>query len=119
MSGSPAHNHHDHHHRRLQEQAARIATLNAFREGTSRILLATDIVGRGIDVQQVSLVINFDLPVQLEDYIHRVGRSGRYGRRGAAISLLTDRDAMRKAEIQRRFHIDIKPLPQDVVEALG
>ena len=76
-------------------------------------------MGRGIDIQQVSLVINFELPLQLEDYIHRVGRSGRHGRRGTAISLLTDRDAMRKAELQRRFHLDIKPLPRDVVEALG
>lgn len=87
--------------------------------GTTRILVATDLIGRGIDVQQVSLVINFDLPPMPEDYMHRVGRSGRYGRRGVAISLLTDRDARHKADLERRFRIEISALPKDVASILS
>jgi superfamily II DNA/RNA helicase len=63
--------------------------MKEFREGHSRILIATDLVGRGIDVQGVNLVINFDVPYSLEQYIHRIGRTGRLGKKGVAINFVT------------------------------
>jgi superfamily II DNA/RNA helicase len=63
-------------------QKERDVILNEFRTGSSRVLITTDLLARGIDVQQVSLVINYDLPRNLENYIHRIGRSGRFGRKG-------------------------------------
>lgn len=63
-------------------QKERDAIMQEFRQGTSRVLITTDIWARGIDVQQVSLVINYDLPNNRENYIHRIGRSGRFGRKG-------------------------------------
>ena len=64
--------------------------MQKFRAGSIRILITTDVLGRGIDVQQVSLVINYDLPQARETYVHRIGRSGRWGRKGLAISLCLD-----------------------------
>ena len=64
--------------------------MDDFKNGKSRILLSTDLLSRGIDIQQLSLVINFDLPMSKETYIHRIGRSGRYGRKGVSINLITD-----------------------------
>jgi translation initiation factor 4A len=66
--------------------------MKEFRAGASRVLITTDMLARGIDVQQVSLVINYDLPTNRESYIHRIGRSGRFGRKGVAINFLTQRD---------------------------
>ena len=63
-----------------------------FRSGSSRVLIATDLLARGIDVQQVSLVINYDLPANRENYIHRIGRGGRFGRKGVAINFVTADD---------------------------
>jgi translation initiation factor 4A len=63
--------------------------MREFRSGSSRVLIATDVLARGIDVQQVSLVINYDLPTNRENYIHRIGRSGRFGRKGVAVNFLT------------------------------
>ena len=62
--------------------------MNQFRQGEIRILLSTDLLSRGIDIQQLSLVINYDLPIQKETYIHRIGRSGRYGRKGVNLLIL-------------------------------
>lgn len=62
--------------------------MDEFRQGNSRILISTDLWGRGLDVQQVSLVINYDLPLNRELYIHRIGRSGRFGRKGVAINFV-------------------------------
>ena len=61
--------------------------MKEFRSGSSRVLITTDLLARGIDVQQVSLVINYDLPTNRENYIHRIGRSGRFGRKGVAINV--------------------------------
>ena len=69
-------------------QKERDAIMTEFRAGDSRVLIATDIWGRGIDVQQVSLVICYDLPSNRELYIHRIGRSGRFGRKGVAINFV-------------------------------
>jgi len=64
------------------EQSAREVIMKEFRSGSSRVLIATDLLARGIDVQQVSLVINYDLPTSKENYVHRIGRGGRFGRKG-------------------------------------
>jgi len=68
------------------DQNMRDVIMREFRSGSSRVLITTDLLARGIDVQQVSLVINFDLPTQPENYLHRIGRSGRFGRKGVAIN---------------------------------
>lgn len=69
-------------------QKERDSIMQDFRQGNSRVLISTDVWARGIDVQQVSLVINYDLPSNRENYIHRIGRSGRFGRKGYVISLI-------------------------------
>ena len=71
------------------DQRERAMIMQEFRSGSSRVLITTDLLARGIDVQQVSLVINFDLPTNRENYIHRIGRSGRFGRKGASINFIT------------------------------
>eukprot|EP00056_Hartaetosiga_gracilis_P017953 m.716 g.716 ORF g.716 m.716 type:complete len:478 (+) comp625_c0_seq1:328-1761(+) len=97
-------------------QDERMAVMKEFREGKSRVLLATDIVARGIDVQQISMVVNHSLPQNDEDYIHRVGRSGRLNRKGVALNLLNrwDRDNMQR--IKERYALQIEPLPQDITK---
>jgi len=85
-----------------------------FRKGTIRFLIATDLVARGIDVQGVSVVINFDLPNDRENYIHRIGRAGRFGRKGIAISLVTEKDAPDLKEIENFYHTQIEPLPANI-----
>ncbi len=69
-------------------QKERDAIMAEFRGGSSRVLITTDVWARGIDVQQVSLVINYDLPSSRENYLHRIGRSGRFGRKGGMLLLL-------------------------------
>uniref|UniRef100_A0A182X781 RNA helicase n=2 Tax=gambiae species complex TaxID=44542 RepID=A0A182X781_ANOQN len=74
------------------EQRDRDLIMKQFRTGSSRVLITTDLLARGIDVQQVSLVINYDLPTLRENYIHRIGRGGRFGRKGVAINFVTEQD---------------------------
>jgi superfamily II DNA/RNA helicase len=82
--------------------------LAAFKAGTYRILVSTDLTSRGIDVQQMSLVINFDIPRCKQTYLHRIGRSGRWGRIGQAINMVSPRDItyMRDIEIFYKKQID-------------
>ncbi len=92
--------------------------MQGFRNGSVRVLISTDLLARGIDVQQVSLVINFELPVQRENYIHRIGRSGRFGRKGTAINLLgPDEDKMLK-EIENYYQTQIDELPADLANLI-
>ncbi len=84
-------------------QKERDAIMNEFRAGQSRVLITTDVWGRGLDVQQVSLVINFDLPQSREYYIHRIGRSGRFGRKGVAISFVTREDVRVLRDIEQYY----------------
>lgn len=70
------------------DQTQRDIIMKEFRSGSSRVLITTDLLARGIDVQQVSLVINYDLPSSKENYIHRIGRGGRFGRKGVAINFV-------------------------------
>jgi superfamily II DNA/RNA helicase len=90
-----------------------------FRSGKTRILLSTDLLSRGIDVQQLSLVINFDLPKAKEVYIHRIGRSGRYGRKGVSINLVSDRDMNYMKEIEEFYDTTIKEMPQNLEDYLS
>jgi translation initiation factor 4A len=93
--------------------------MQAFRSGNVRVLISTDLLARGIDVQQVSLVINFELPVQRENYIHRIGRSGRFGRKGTAINLLCPDEVKMLKEIEAHYQTTIKELPEDLANLLS
>ena len=95
------------------QQKEREDILINFRSGKHRILLATDIISRGIDIQQVSLVINYDMPRQKETYIHRIGRSGRFGRKGVSINFITHEDKRNMKQIQEFYHTQIEQLPEN------
>ena len=85
------------------EQKQREVLMKEFRSGSSRVLITTDLLARGIDVQQVSLVINYDLPTNRENYIHRIGRGGRFVRKGVAINFVTTDDVRMLRDIERTF----------------
>jgi translation initiation factor 4A len=90
--------------------------MKKFRNLTTRVLISTDLLGRGIDVQQVSIVINYDIPFKSEAYIHRIGRSGRHGRTGTAINFVTNNDIKRIHDIETYYHTQILPLPSDMAD---
>ena len=96
------------------EQKDREMIMREFRSGSTRVLITTDLLARGIDVQQVSLVINYDIPINKENYIHRIGRSGRFGRKGIAINFVTQEDQSQLKDIERHYNTQIEELPQDV-----
>jgi ATP-dependent RNA helicase len=95
-------------------QDDRDRVMDDFRSGSSRVLIATDLWGRGIDVQQVSLVICYDLPTNRELYIHRIGRSGRFGRRGVAINFVRNEDVGTLRDIERFYSTRIEEMPANV-----
>jgi translation initiation factor 4A len=92
--------------------------MREFRSGSSRVLITTDMLARGIDVQQVSLVINYDLPTNRENYIHRIGRSGRFGRKGVAINFVTEADVRSMKDIEQFYNTQIDEMPEDVADML-
>tara|TARA_Y100000817_G_scaffold313259_1_gene308970 strand:- start:10 stop:1137 length:1128 start_codon:yes stop_codon:yes gene_type:complete len=93
--------------------------MEQFRSGTLRILLSSDLLARGIDIQQLSLVINFDLPREKETYIHRIGRSGRYGRKGVAINLINDKEVEYMKHIEEFYDTKINEMPQNIADYLN
>jgi len=93
--------------------------MKEFRSGSSRVLITTDLLARGIDVQQVSLVINYDLPANRENYIHRIGRSGRFGRKGVAINFVTNDDVRTMREIEAFYNTKIEEMPMDVADLIA
>ena len=93
--------------------------MNDFRSGKLRILLSSDLLARGIDIQQLSLVINYDLPREKETYIHRIGRSGRYGRKGVAINLINNREVEYLKSIEEFYDTQIVEMPQNIAEYLS
>jgi len=97
----------------------RKVTMSEFKGGQTRILLSTDLLSRGIDIQQLSLVINFDLPRSKETYIHRIGRSGRYGRKGVAINFVTERDLENLDIIRTYYNTKIEEMPQNIADYLS
>ena len=100
-------------------QKEREMIMSDFRSGLVRILITTDILARGIDIQQVSLVINFDMPKYPQTYIHRIGRSGRYGRKGVALNFCTRKEKNILKYIQTMYSTEIKPFPEDVNSILS
>ncbi len=85
----------------------------AFRSGNQRVLISSNVTARGIDIQQVSTVINFDIPKCTNTYLHRIGRSGRWGRKGTAINFITRRDYRHLKEIESFYSTQISELPKD------
>ncbi|CAD7702744.1 unnamed protein product [Ostreobium quekettii] len=99
-------------------QKERDAIMAEFRSGRSRVLISTDVWARGLDVQQVSLVINYDLPNSRELYIHRIGRSGRYGRKGVAINFVRNDDIRILRDIEQYYSTQIDEMPMNVAELI-
>jgi len=96
------------------EVAERKKRMEDFRSGMTRVLISTDLLARGIDVQQVSLVINYEMPIQRENYVHRIGRSGRYGKKGSAINLICGDEMNAVKEIETHYSTTIMELPEDL-----
>jgi translation initiation factor 4A len=92
-------------------QSVRDSIVKEFRDGQSRVLITTDLLSRGIDIQQISVVINYDIPKEIESYIHRIGRSGRYGRKGLAINFVTSYDKDKINQIESYYSTEIPELP--------
>ncbi|KAG5398233.1 hypothetical protein IGI04_020047 [Brassica rapa subsp. trilocularis] len=99
-------------------QKERDEIMNQFRSGDSRVLITTDVWARGIDVQQVSLVINYDLPNNRELYIHRIGRSGRFGRKGVAINFVKSDDIKILRDIEQYYSTQIDEMPMNVADLI-
>ncbi len=97
------------------EKKERTDNYNDFIAGKTRVLLSTNVTARGIDVQQVSTVINFDIPKNVHTYLHRIGRSGRWGRKGMAINFITKFDVSNIRAIEQHYHTEIKELPANIV----
>jgi ATP-dependent RNA helicase RhlE len=99
-----------------KEQNHRFNTVKAFKDGTYRLIIATDIVARGIDIAEVTHVINFDVPEVPENYIHRIGRTGRADKKGVAISFITgkERPSLTAIETLMKYKVPIVPLPADL-----
>eukprot|EP00636_Phaeomonas_parva_P008356 CAMPEP_0118859300 /NCGR_PEP_ID=MMETSP1163-20130328/5605_1 /TAXON_ID=124430 /ORGANISM="Phaeomonas parva, Strain CCMP2877" /LENGTH=710 /DNA_ID=CAMNT_0006792863 /DNA_START=198 /DNA_END=2330 /DNA_ORIENTATION=+ len=100
------------------EQRERDIIMREFRSGSSRVLITTDLLARGIDVQQVSLVINYDLPTNRENYIHRIGRSGRFGRKGVAINFVTEDDLRYLRDIEQFYQTQVLEMPQNIADLI-
>jgi translation initiation factor 4A len=86
-----------------------------FRSGSLRFLISSNITARGIDIQQVSVVINFDITSDVHTYLHRIGHSGRWGRKGTAINFISPRDIRVMRDIENYYRIQTLPLPEDML----
>jgi superfamily II DNA/RNA helicase len=93
------------------EKNERSAALDEFRAGKYRVLISSNVTARGIDIQQVGTVINFDIPKCVHTYLHRIGRSGRWGRKGLAINFVTETDIHLMKHIESHYSITIKEFP--------
>jgi len=100
------------------DQKERDVIMREFRSGSSRVLITTDLLARGIDVQQVSLVINYDLPTNRENYIHRIGRGGRFGRKGVAVNFVTDEDKRTLHDIEKFYNTRVDEMPMNVADLI-
>ena len=96
------------------DQEERNTIMKQFRNGSSRVLISTDLLSRGIDVQQVSIVINYDIPNNVDSYLHRIGRSGRFGRKGTAVNFVTYYDIKKMHEIEKYYSTEIQELPGNI-----
>ena len=93
------------------DKQQRAESFNAFRDGKYRVLISSDVTARGIDIQQVGTVINFDVPNCVHNYLHRIGRSGRWGRKGLAINFITQQDVHLLKRVEAHYDITITELP--------
>ena len=100
------------------DQKERDVVMREFRSGSSRVLITTDLLARGIDVQQVSLIINYDLPTNRENYIHRIGHGGRFGRKGVAINMVTEEDKRTLWDIKTFYNTSIEEMPLNVADVI-
>ncbi|MBC7650591.1 MAG: DEAD/DEAH box helicase [Deinococcales bacterium] len=100
-----------------KEQNHRFNTVNQFQNGTYRFIIATDIIARGLDISEVTHVINFDMPEVPENYIHRIGRTGRADKKGIALTFITERDTENRAKIEglMKYKIPTIALPEGLV----
>merc|ERR1719384_1781753 len=97
------------------KQPERLALYNDFKKFKSRILVATDIFGRGVDIERVNIVINYDMPNSSDTYLHRVGRAGRFGTKGLSLTFVSseeDTDILKK--VQERFEVNIGEMPSQI-----
>jgi ATP-dependent RNA helicase UAP56/SUB2 len=97
------------------KQQQRLDVLEKFKNFEARILVSTDLFGRGIDIERVNIVINYDMPEESDSYLHRVGRAGRFGTKGLAITFVStdeDQDVLKK--IQERFEVNIGEMPSQI-----
>jgi len=100
------------------EQAERENVMKAFRNTEYRVLITTDIWARGLDVSHISLVINYDIPANREIYIHRIGRSGRFGKKGVAINFVCDEDIRVLRDIEQFYATQIDEMPMSVADLI-
>ena len=96
------------------DKGARESSIADFRNGKSRVLISSNVTARGIDIQQVSIVINFDVPKDVHTYLHRIGRSGRWGRKGVGINFITRRDISKLKEIEQYYSSEIREMPANL-----
>lgn len=101
------------------EKEERKKAYEEFTSGVTRVLISSNLTARGIDVQQVSTVINFDLPKDIHTYIHRIGRSGRWGRKGMGINFITRHDIRKMKEIEQYYDTQITELPASFAETFA
>ena len=96
-------------------QEERIARYKSFKDFNKRIMVATDIFGRGIDIERVNIVINYDMSENADSYLHRVGRAGRFGTKGLAITFIASEEDQRVLDsVQERFEVSVPELPQQI-----
>ena len=96
------------------EKPERTRRMKDFVSGNTRVMVATDIIARGIDIQQISLVINYELPMNRENYVHRIGRAGRYGRKGTTINLLLPEEETMMTDICEHYKMRVTTLPENL-----
>jgi len=97
------------------EQSKRLQLFKEFKEYKHRILVSTNLFGRGVDIERVNIVINYDMPSDSDEYLHRVGRAGRFGTKGLAITFVsTGEEAEILTQIQTRFKVKVTPLPDEI-----
>jgi ATP-dependent RNA helicase UAP56/SUB2 len=96
-------------------QEKRIEVYNQFKEGKFRIMVSTDLFGRGIDIEKINIVINYDMPNESDQYLHRVGRAGRFGTKGLAISFISSpEDTEVLNHVQSRFEVKVEDMPASI-----
>jgi len=101
------------------DKVSRDQAFNEFRSGKQRVLISSNVTSRGIDIQQVSVVINFDIPKCVSNYLHRIGRSGRWGRKGTGINFITRRDIGKLKEIEKYYSTQIDELPANIASVVN